>query len=78
MNATETAFGDAYAYGGIEFVLLSMFWTYLLLFGASSRMFCPSFEDFPFALFFVAAYIHALTEQNVVGTLAVPIREFPF
>lgn len=76
-NATETAFGDAYAYGGVPFVLSSMFSVFLLLF-VIFRIFCPRFEYSPLALFFVAAYIHALTEQNVIGTLAIPIRAFPF
>lgn len=74
-NPTETAFGDAYSYGGLGFVVTSMFATFLLLF-VSFRMFCPTLEHSLFAAFIVAAYIHVFTEQNAVGLLGIPIREF--
>ena len=76
-NATLTPFGDAYAYGGIEFVISSMFVIYLIVF-LLFRMFCPRLEDSLFAVFIVASYIHIMTEQTTVGLLAMPLREFPF
>src|SRR5208337_2089541 len=75
-NATETGFGDAYAYGGFEFVFYSM----LIVFGIFFlffRLFCPVFQDSLFATFVFATYIHAMTEQNVLGLLAITIRELP-
>jgi hypothetical protein len=76
-NSTLTPFGDAYAYGGIEFVIFSMFVIYLIVF-LLFRIFCPKLEDSLFAVFIVASYIHLMTEQTTVGVLAMPLREFPF
>jgi hypothetical protein len=76
-NATATSFGDAYALGGFSFVFYSMaavFGAYFLFF----RVFCPNFDNSLFAAFIFAAYIHQLTEENVLGLLEPLIRAVPF
>ncbi len=76
-NIENTTFGDAYAYGGLEFVGASVFVLYAVIF-VYFRLFCPVFDRKLFAAFFVAAYLHFITVSSMIGLLGMLTRMMPF
>jgi len=76
-NHTEvTAFGNAYTYGGLWSVFISMFVLFTLIF-TCYRAFCPTFDRSLLATLMVAIYLHFLTASTVL-TLISLVRTMPF
>src|SRR5262249_17472911 len=72
-----TAFGNAYTYGGIWFVSISIFVLFTLIF-TCYRAFCPTFDRSLLATFMVAIYLHFLTASTVLTLISFLVRTMPF
>ena len=77
IHTEVTAFGNAYTYGGIWFVFISMFVLFTLIF-TCYRAFCPTFDRSLLATFMVAIYLHFLTAGTVLTLISFLVRTMPF
>lgn len=72
-----TPFGDAYSFGGLNFVFWSNLLGFLLVF-ILYRLFCPRLDHSLLAVFLLTAYAHQLTAGYILTIYGIAFRQLPF